>query len=236
MKQGRDQQVKLRAPQAVDSTTLRVWRPPSSPRDVALLLAPGAGSALDERVLVAVAAGLADRGVNTATFNFAYREAGRRPPDRADRLVRTFVDVLDAFAVLTGECRTVVGGRSLGGRVATMLAAASHGAGAVALGYPLCPGGRPQPDPRRTAHWPRIAVPLLFVHGDRDRLCPVEALDRARHEHLRDTAHCAHVVSGADHGFGVRVRDDRSPADVEVELVETIDRWLRSTIEEDPDG
>lgn len=235
MKQAEHQQVKLRPPQAVDSTTLCVWRPHGTPRDVALLLAHGAGSALDERVLVAVAGGLADRGVTTATFNFAYREAGRRPPDRADRLQRAFVDVLGAFAATTGVSRTVVGGRSMGGRIATMLVAAAHGDGAVAMGYPLCPGGRTTPDPRRTAHWSRIAVPLLFMHGDRDRLCPVDALDRARHEHLRDTAHCAHVVSGGDHSFRLRVRDDRTQADVDAELIDTIDRWLLRAVEEDHD-
>lgn len=74
------------------------------------------------------------------------------------------------------------------------------------------------------------------MHGDRDRLCPVDALDVARHEHLHDTAHCAHVVAGADHGFAVRVRDDRSSAEVDAELVDTIDRWLRTAIEENRHG
>lgn len=236
MKQASDRQVKLRAPQAVETTTLRTWRPAGTPRDLAVLLAHGAGSALDERVLVTVAGGLADRGVTSATFNFAYRQAGRRPPDRADRLQRAFVDVLTALTAATGISRTVIGGRSMGGRIATMLLADGHGDGAVALGYPLCPGGRRPPDPRRTTHWPRITAPLLFVHGDRDRLCPVDALDEARHEHLRDTAHCAHVVAGADHGFAVRVRDDRSTAEVDAELLDTIDRWIRTAIEENRHG
>lgn len=212
MKQASDRQVKLRAPQAVETTTLRTWRPAGTPRDLAVLLAHGAGSALDERVLVTVAGGL------------------------ADRLQRAFVDVLTALTAATGISRTVIGGRSMGGRIATMLLADGHGDGAVALGYPLCPGGRRPPDPRRTTHWPRITAPLLFVHGDRDRLCPVDALDEARHEHLRDTAHCAHVVAGADHGFAVRVRDDRSTAEVDAELLDTIDRWIRTAIEENRHG
>lgn len=236
MNQPSDQPVKLRQPQAVDTTTMRVWPSRGPDRGVALLLGHGAGSALDERVLVTAADGLASRGIVVGTFNFAYRAAGRRPPDRADRLQRAFVDVLEAFAAVSRAPRTVIGGRSMGGRVATMLAADGHGEGAVALGYPLCPGGRPQPDTRRTAHWPRIAVPVLFIHGDRDRLCPVPALDAARREHLRDTAHCAHVVSGADHGFGVRARDDRTQTDVDAELVDVIDQWLRDAVEEDRRG
>ncbi|CAN5886181.1 alpha/beta fold hydrolase [soil metagenome] len=236
MKQACGHQVKLRPPQAGDTTTLRVWQPTAAPRDIAVLLAHGAGSALDERVLVTVAGGLADRGVTSATFNFAYREAGRRPPDRADRLQRAFVDVLTALTAVTGIARTVLGGRSMGGRIATMLLADGHGAGGVAMGYPLWPGGRRPADARRTAHWPRITAPVLFVHGDRDRLCPVDALDLARHEHLRDTAHCAHVVTGADHGFAVRVRDDRSTAEVDAELIDTIDAWLRAAVEENRHG
>ncbi len=236
MKQATEFQVKLEQPQAVDATTLRVWMPPAPRRAVGVLLAHAAGSALDERVLVTVAVGLAARGVPSGSFNFAYRQAGRRVPDRADRLVRAFGDVQDAFAARTAVGRTVLGGRSMGGRIATMLAAAGRADGALALAYPLCPGGRGAPDPRRTAHWPRITVPILFVHGDRDRLCPVDALDRARHEHLSNRAHSAHVVSGADHGFGLRSRDARSPAAVMADVVATIDSWLRSAVEEDRNG
>lgn len=235
MKQVTEHQVKLRPPQAVTATTLRLWHPHEPRRDAAVLLAPGAGSALDERVLVTVADGLAQRGVAAATFNFAYREAGRRPPDRADRLVRAFADALDAFAAATASSHTVVGGRSLGGRMATMLVAQGLGDGAVAMGYPLCPGGRPEPDPRRTTHWPQIAVPVLFIHGDRDRLCPVGALDRALLAQFDDVQANAHVVAGADHGFGVRVRDDRTQAEIDAELVDTIDSWLCTTFAEDDD-
>ncbi len=236
MKQSTDRQVKLVQPQAVDSTTLRTWRPAASRRAVGMLLGHAAGSALNERLLVTVAGALAARGVASGTFNFAYRQAGRRVPDRADRLIRAFDDVLDAFEAQTEVPRTVVGGRSLGGRIATMLAAAGRGDGALALAYPLCPGGRRPPDPRRTAHWPRIAVPILFIHGDRDRWCPVDALDHARYQHLSDTAHSAHVVPGADHGLRVRARDARSAASVAAEIVDSIDGWLRATIEEGRDG
>jgi predicted alpha/beta-hydrolase family hydrolase len=226
--------VPLTQPQAVAVTRLHVWEPTSRPRGVTLLLAHGAGSDLGERTLVALAAGLADRGVRSATFNFAYRQAGRRPPDRADRLRRVFADVAGAVAARHGPA-IVLGGRSMGGRVASLLAAEGHGAGVLALGYPLCPGGG-APDARRTGHWPRIGVPVLFVHGDRDRLCPVDLLDDARHRWLAEGRHRAHVVTGADHGFDVRVRDDRSRADVDAEVVGAVDRWLLDVIEENHHG
>lgn len=235
MTQPIDRTVALAQPQAVDRTTVRTWIPPGHARDLVVVLGHGAGSALDERVVASVAAGLAAHGVTAATFNFAYREAGRRPPDRMDRLRRAFVDVADAVASWHGAARTVLGGRSMGGRVASLVAADGHGDGVVALGYPLCPRGA-EPDARRTAHWSRIGVPVLFVHGDRDRLCPVEALDAARREHLSDTAHSAHVVVGGDHSFDVRVRDERTCAEVHAEVVDVVDRWLRREIAEDPDG
>lgn len=235
MKQPTDRLVKLVRPQLVDTTTVRTWGPDGPRRDLAVVLGPGAGSALDEHVIATVAAGLAARGVTAATFNFAYREAGRRLPDRVDRLQRAFVDVATAVTAQHGATRTVLGGRSMGGRIASLLAADGHGDGVVALGYPLCPRGD-DPDPRRTRHWPAIRVPVLFVHGDRDRMCPVAALDGARHEHLSDTAHSAHVVTGADHGFDVRVRDERTRADVDAEVVAVVDRWLHRQIEEERDG
>lgn len=230
MKQPGTHQVKLTQPQAVDATSMLLWTPsPDAARDCALVLGHGAGSARDERTLLAVAGGLADRGVVTATFDFGYRAAGRRPPDRMDRLQRAFLDVADAVAARSGAGHVVLGGRSMGGRVASLLAAGGHGDGVVALGYPLCPGGRP-PDPRRTAHWPSIMVPVLFVHGDRDRLCPVDNLDAARHAQLGATVHHAHVVADADHSFTTRRRDGRTAAEVGVELVDAIDAWLHRTI------
>lgn len=229
-----DHLVRLRPPQAVDDTTLRWWDALGSRRPVVVVLAHGAGSDLAEHTIATLAAGLAGRGVAAGTFNFAYRQAGRRPPDRADRLERAFVDVVAAVRARHEGAAVVVGGRSLGGRVATLSAAAGHGDGVVALGYPLCPRGG-APDPRRTAHWPDLRVPVLFVHGDRDRLCPIAELDRARDERFGDAAQQAHVVRGADHGFDVRVRDARERADVDAEILEAVDRWLRDAISGEED-
>lgn len=234
MKQVTDVEVKLTPPQVVDATALRIWRPSADMRPTALLLGHAAGSALDERVLVAVASGLSAAGVTVGTFNFPYRQAGaRRPPDRADRLRSAFADVADAFSTRSAAETVVVGGRSMGGRIASHLAADGAGDGVVALAYPLRPGGRMPPDPRRSAHWPRITVPVLFVHGDRDPWCPVPELDAARAGQLRSAVHRAHVIAGADHGFRVVRGDPRSSREVVDELVGTIDAWLSHTFEKD---
>lgn len=229
-----EQRVELRPPQVTSHTLLRVRPARGTPRATALLLAPAAGSNLDERVLSLLARGLSQRGVAVGTFDFAYRHAGRRPPDRRDRLERAFEDVLAAFSALTGARHRVLGGRSLGGRVASLVAAKDTGDGVLALAYPLHPAGRS--DPRRTEHWPMIRSPVLFVHGDRDHMCPVADLDVARATHLTNAAHSAHVVAGADHGFVVRKRDGRTAADVGAELVDTVDGWLARTFEEDHHG
>lgn len=229
-----DHPVALRPPQVTDVTTLRVWRAHGPPRPTALLLAPGARSDFDEPVLSALAAGLSARGVTVGSFNFGYRQAGRRAPDRRDRLEAAFHDVLAAFADRTGARHHLLGGRSMGGRIATLLAADGAGAGVVTLAYPLHPNGRP--DPRRTAHWPKIATPLLFVHGDRDRLCPVEDLDAARAAYLPNAAHTAHVIAGADHSFVVRRADGRTAAEVRAELAATVDAWIAQTFEDGHHG
>jgi predicted alpha/beta-hydrolase family hydrolase len=229
-----DHRVELRPPQVTAWTRLRIWSAPGPLRSTALLLAPGAGSDLNEPVLARLAGGLSARGVVVGAFDFAYRHARRRPPDRRDRLERAFSDALSTFAGLTGARCHVLGGRSLGGRVASHLAATGTGAGVLALAYPLHPGGTP--DARRTAHWPDITVPVLFVHGDRDPLCPVDALAAARATHLRNAATTVHVVAGADHGFALGARDPRTPADVTAELVDAVDGWLTRTFEEDRHG
>jgi hypothetical protein len=228
--------VELRPPQIIARTAMRVWPAQGSQRSTALLLAPAAGSNLNERVLSTLARGLSERGVAVGTFDFAYRQAQRRMPDPRERLERAFTDVMSAFADLVPARRYVLGGRSMGGRIASHLAAAGvpQAAGVLALAYPLHPRGKP--DPRRTAHWPDITVPVLFVHGDRDPLCPVDALEAARRTRLRNAASTVQVIAGADHGFAVRVRDGRPAGDVRAELIATVDAWLTRTFEEDDHG
>lgn len=189
-----------------------------------VVLAHGAGSTRDASLLVAVADGLAAAGCATARFNFPYRERGARVPDRAPVLEACYRAVLEALRADPACAGTplVIGGASMGGRMATHLAAAGEPvAGVVLLGYPLHPAGRPTVT--RSAHLPRIAVPMLFVTGSRDALCP---LDDLRPVLATLPAATLHVVEEADHSFGVRVRSGRTRAAVCAEVVAAITAWL----------
>ncbi len=208
------------------------WRPPAphSPCGRILLLGHGAGSNVRHPLLGGIAAALAGRGATVVGFNFAYAEAGRRFPDPAARLEAAFRDALGPVARHRTEGEAgwplVLGGRSMGGRIASHLAAQGVPcAGLALLGYPLHPAGRP--DRLRTGHWRALRalrVPLLFVQGDRDRLCDLELLERERRL-LGDAPVRLHVLDGADHEFRVR---GRVPAEVAAEVAEVVAAWAAS--------
>ncbi len=215
----------LTPPQAVATTSAEVW---TSDRDgrPALVLAHGAGTDRSHPQLRSVARRLAARGHPVALFNFAYTEAGRRRPDPAARLEQAWRDAVAALRPLLGEDRPlVVGGRSMGGRIATMVAAAGAPVdGCVTLAYPLHPPGRP--DRLRVAHWPDLRVPWLLLSGDRDDMAPLATLRAELARHLPDRDVTLHVLAGADHSYRVRKADGRTAAEVLDEVVDVTAGWL----------
>jgi predicted alpha/beta-hydrolase family hydrolase len=142
-------------------------RPPRRPRPGALLLAPGAGADRTHHTLVAVAEAVAP--LPARTFDFPYRKAGRRAPDKAPvavAAVREEATALVAEAHIAPR-RLVLGGRSFGGRMCSMAVAEGlPAAGLVLLSYPLHPPGKP--DRLRTEHFSALDVPCLFVSGRKD--------------------------------------------------------------------
>src|SRR5262245_287449 len=149
------------------------------PLRTSFVFAHGAGAGQSHPFMVRYARGLAERGLDVVTFNFAYMEAGRKSPDRAPVLEETFRRVIVAAAAhrhVTAR-RLLIGGKSMGGRMATHLAAARESwpdkapplDGVVVFGYPLNPPGGPsRVSPDRVSHLVRIAVPTLIVQGTRD--------------------------------------------------------------------
>jgi predicted alpha/beta-hydrolase family hydrolase len=136
-----------------------------------LVLAHGAGAGQGHPWMVRVARGLADRGVSVVTFEFPYMQARRGRPDQAPVLEASYRDVwLEATRDLPPSTLVCAGGKSMGGRIASQVAAAGGfvpaPAGLVFFGYPLHPPDAPAK--RRDAHLPRVGVPMLFLHGTRD--------------------------------------------------------------------
>lgn len=132
-----------------------------------LVLAHGAGAAMDTPFMDTIAAGVAAAGIRVVRFEFPYmaaRRQGRRPPpDRLPVLQRTWHEVV---AALGKPERLVIGGKSMGGRIASMVADDLGVAGLVCLGYPFHPAGRA--DSLRVAHLEALRTPALIVQGERD--------------------------------------------------------------------
>jgi uncharacterized protein len=140
---------------------------------VTVLLAHSAGAAMDSPSMTATAEALADAGFRVARFEFAYMASrrsagGRRPPPRAESVMPEFVAAVDDLGPTSGPL--IVGGKSMGGRVASMVAdplfEAGRIAGLLCLGYPFHPPGKP--NQLRTRHLGSLRTPTLICHGTRD--------------------------------------------------------------------
>jgi predicted alpha/beta-hydrolase family hydrolase len=151
---------------------------------------------------------MADESIAAARFNFHYVNAGRRSPDPEASLRAAWNEAFEGVTAMAGGLPVLVGGKSLGGRIASMCVAdGMEAAGLVFLGYPLHPPGKP--DRLRADHLSRIEVPMLFLQGTRDPFAKPELLDTVIGK-LGDRATLARV-EGGDHSFRVRgvEADDR---------------------------
>ena len=133
-----------------------------------ILLGHGAGAPMDSPAMTAIARSLSDAGFRVARFEFAYMASrrtspGRKPPPRAETLKPEY---LAAIAALEARGPLIIGGKSMGGRVASMVADDQHAAGLLCLGYPFHPVGKPTQ--LRTAHLADLKTPALIVQGTRD--------------------------------------------------------------------
>jgi predicted alpha/beta-hydrolase family hydrolase len=182
--------------------------------------APGAGSNIHDPFGAYAARALAPLGVTTVRFQFPYMEAGRKSPDRPAVLEATWRAVIDASR--DAKTRLVVGGRSMGGRIASMVVAEDGTADALALfAYPLHPPGKPEQ--LRVAHFPSIKVPALFVSGTNDAFGSPDELCAATKQVKRSKVH---LLESADHGFAVRKSSGRTREDVWAEAVGALVGWL----------
>jgi len=172
------------------------------------VLGHGAGASQDSGFMVMFASGLAARGVDVMTFNFVYMEQGRSVPDQKHKLESCFRAVIET-AVKQRKLknnRLVIGGKSMGGRIASQVAAIASAEkapladeinGLVFLGYPLHPPGAPSK--LRVEHLAQVRKPMLFVQGTRDALGTPEEIEPFIKD-LRPAAKI-HTIEGGDHSF-----------------------------------
>ena len=207
---------------------------PAHELDALLVLAHGAGAGQLHPFMTGYAAALGSLGVTVVTFNFLYMDQRRRAPDRAPVLEATFRRVV-AGAVAhpaVRASRVFIGGKSMGGRIATHLAAsleawpeAPQPTGVIALGYPLTPpGGAGKRD--RVTHLLGLTVPALVVQGTRDSFGGPDDIRSALAPATSAPPITVFAVDGGDHSFAVRKSDGRGQTQVHADIQQAIAAWI----------
>ncbi len=195
-----------------------------------LVLAHGAGAGQSSDFIRDSAAALATGGLAVLTFDFPYVTAGRRSPDRTAVLVETFARVMTWAE--EHDARLFIGGKSMGGRLATHLAADAAPVtlrGVVVFGYPLKPPARrgSAAPPDRVSHLRHLTVPTLIVQGTRDQFGGPADI----HSALQTAGVVAPIeiaaVEGADHSFGVQKSSGRDRVEVHAQLMNTAIAWVK---------
>jgi uncharacterized protein len=191
--------------------------------DAVFVCAHGAGGNMHDSGMQKMAKALVSRGVNLVRFNFLYKEKKSGRPDAMPKLRDCFAAVLDKTRGELNPKRLIIGGRSMGGRAASMMAADGYDCNGLLLyAYPLHPAG--QPEKLRDAHLPQIRVPVLCFNGTRDALCTPELMEEALKSVT--TAWTMQWVNGADHSFHVLKSSGRTDAEVMNEIADTSSTWL----------
>lgn len=186
--------------------------------------AHGAGGHMDDRGMLKLAEVLRSRGLSVVRFNFLYREKKSGRPDPMPRLEECFAAVVERMRNDLNPNTVIIGGRSMGGRAASMMAAKGFDCdGLLLFAYPLHPPG--QPEKLRDAHLPSIEVPVLCFNGTRDPFCTKELMEAALK--TVKTRWEMHWIEGADHSFHVLKSSGRTDADVLNEVGDTTQSWVR---------
>jgi predicted alpha/beta-hydrolase family hydrolase len=193
--------------------------------------AHGAGGHMGDAGMLRLASAASAAGFEVVRFNFPYREAGSKRIDPMPVLKEAFARaVAKAMQEKKQEKkqgkkppRLVIGGRSMGGRVASMMAAEGFACdGLLLAAYPLHPAG--QPEKLRDAHLPQIRCRVLCLNGTRDALCRRDLMDAALKQ--VSVPWTMHWIEGADHSFRVLKSSGRTDADVDAEVSDAAARWL----------
>jgi uncharacterized protein len=207
-----------------DETTSALLDRAGAPLDDSLLvLGHGASTDMEHRGMASYAAEFTSRGLHVVRFNFLYTEKKKGPPDRMPRLMETYAAVVEKARAELRPRHLFLGGHSMGGRAASMLAAEGFACdGLILLAYPLHPAG--QPEKLRDAHLPQIQAPVLCFNGTRDPLCERPLMEQVLPR--LPATWTMHWLEGADHGFHVQKRSGRTDEDVLHEIGEVSRAWV----------
>jgi len=201
---------------------------------VTIILGHGAGANQTSSFMQLFASGLAERGLDAMTFNFVYTELGKSVPDSKAKLeacIRAVMETALKQKGLQGN-RLVIGGKSMGGRIASQVAAeacekeeplAGKIAGLVFLGYPLHPPGNPSK--LRVEHLPNIKMPMLFVQGTRDSLGTVDEI-RPFIKALKLPARI-YAVEGGDHSLKAPKKFGKTQEEIYNAALDEIVSWVK---------
>jgi predicted alpha/beta-hydrolase family hydrolase len=208
-----------------DSVTALLYPAATSKRaGVTILLGHGAGADQLSGFMRMAGAGLAARGLDAMTFNFLYKEKGKSVPDPKAKLESCYRAVIDAaikHKKLKGN-KLVIGGKSMGGRIASQVAAAEgeRVAGLVFLGYPLHPPGRL--DKMRDEHLPEVKAPMLFCQGSRDAFGTEDEIKAIIRKHRLPAT--LYSIESGDHSFKVP-KSVKPQQQVHEEVMDEVARW-----------
>jgi uncharacterized protein len=194
---------------------------------ITLILGHGAGANQSSAFMVNFATELASRGLDAVTFNFFYSEHRRGGPDPNDKLEACYRAVIETVRKhkKLARNRLAIGGKSMGGRIASQVAAAGVGdlVGLVFLGYPLHPPGNPEK--LRSKHLPLIESPMLFIQGSRDTFGNADELGPIVKKLPRATLH---LIEGGDHSLKVPRKMGMTQEELYASVQDEIVRWLKS--------
>jgi hypothetical protein len=209
----------------IGDATVRAVHEPAAAGEArgTFVFAHGAGGHSTDRGMNALASALRHVGLDIVRFDFPYRERGSGRPDAMPLLMDAVAAVAARVRRELSPGRLLLGGRSMGGRAASMLAAESFATdGLLLFAYPLHPAGKPEK--LRDAHLASIAVPVLCFNGTRDALCRQDLMDQVVARLPRTWT--MRWLEGADHSFHVLKSSGRSDADVLEEIAENTAAWL----------
>jgi predicted alpha/beta-hydrolase family hydrolase len=197
--------------------------PEGADEGVVFVCAHGAGGNMHDRGLVQTAAAIRRRGIGVVRFNFLYKEKKSGRPDPMPRLRECFEAVVARARDELKPRTLIIGGRSMGGRAASMLAADGFDCdGLLLLAYPLHPPGKP--DKLRDAHLPAIKVPVICFSGTRDPFCTPSLMEDVLTRVT--TSWEMHWVEGADHSFHVLKSSGKTDGQVVDEIGDTVQNWV----------